>query len=207
MGRGRAVGCPRVMRVPLLMVAVTLAATSGCGGVSGRDDLVRPSALDEFEIVVSGPDAGRRIGLYHYGSSGSYAAAVKVFGQPSSRGTDNPLASNLCTVRWRRLGLDIGFATSAPRPCGPTRRGRGAWYGATVYTPRWYTEKGLRVGDSVARIRRLYPRARFHDVPPRPPFWSLVRQRRPDIAVTDILTAEVWGGVVVAIGVPADYIY
>jgi len=197
------------MRVSLpLLAVVILAGTSGCGGSSGRGDPVRPSALDEFEIVVSGPDAGRRIGLYHYGASGSYASAVRVFGDPSSRGTDNPIESNLCTVRWRRLGLDVGFATSAPRPCRLTRRGQGAWYGAIVYTRRWLTEKGLRVGDSEARLRRLYPRARFHDVPPRPPFWSLVRQRRPDpIGITDVLTAEVWGGVVVAIRVPPDYIY
>jgi len=195
-----------------LLLGITFAvlgsSSTGCGESGATQRAAGPSALDEFEIVVTGPDSGRRIGLYRYGSAGSYRAAVQAFGEPSSRGTDNPIQSNLCTVRWRRLGLDIGFATSAPRPCRPTRRGQGAWYGSTVYTRQWHTELGLRVGDRVARIRQLYPRARFRDVPPRPPFWSLVRERRPSpIGVTDILIAEVWGGLVVAIRVPPDYIY
>jgi hypothetical protein len=175
-------------RLHLLGMAFAVLASSaaGCGESGAKDRATRPSALDEFEIVVTGPDSGRRIGLYHYGSAGRYRAAVRAFGEPSSRGTDNPVQSNLCTVRWRRLGLDIGFATSAPRPCRPTRRGQGAWYGSIVYTRQWHTEHGLRVGDRVARIRQLYPRAKFHDVPPRAPFWSLVRQRRPSpIGVTD----------------------
>jgi hypothetical protein len=192
----------------LLTLLLLLTVTSGCGRMSVSDDHIGRSAADDFKIVVSGPDAHRRIGLYHYGASGTYASALRAFGQPSSRGTDNPLESNLCTVRWRRLGLDIGFATSAPRPCGPTRRGQGAWFGTTAYTRRWHTEKGLRIGDSEKRLRRLYPTARFHDLPPSPPFWSLVRQRRPDpVGVTDVLTAEVWDGVVVSISLPPDYIY
>jgi hypothetical protein len=64
------------------------------------------------------------------------------------------------------------------------------------------------VGDPESRIRELYPRARFRDRPPNPPTWSLIRQRRPSpIGVIDTLTAEVWGGYVVALRVPPDYIF
>lgn len=183
-------------------------AAAGCGTGGQKHAASRHSTSTDFKIVVTGLDSGRRIGPYHYGSAGDYASAVHAFGKPSSRGTDNPVQSNLCTVRWRLLGIDVAFATSAPNPCGPTRHGQGAWYGATVHTRRWSTARGLRVGDAVTRLTRLYPRAAFHDVPPLPPHWTLVRQRRPDpIGITDVLVAEVWGGKVVAFRLPPDYIY
>jgi hypothetical protein len=34
---------------------------------------------------------------------------------------------------------------------------------------RWRTSRGLRIGDSVTRLRRLYPRAGFHR---RPLYWA-----------------------------------
>jgi hypothetical protein len=188
---------------------LTAALLVGCGGSSAEPmPPAAHSTANDFVIVSTGPESQRRVGPYRYLAAGTYANAVRVFGRPSSRGTDNPVESNICTVRWRNLGLDIDFATSAPKPCASTHRGRGAWYGITVYTRRWHTERGLRVGDREARIRRLYPRARFRDLPPSPPIWSLIRERRPDpVGVTDTLTAEVWGGVAVAIRIPPDYIY
>lgn len=194
-----------------LLVAGVAFSAVGCGTSSTQEGPRSRSALDEYEIVVSGPDSRRRIGTYRYASSvgmKGYTRAVAAFGRPSSRGTDNPLESNLCTVRWRRLGVDVVFVTSAPRPCPRTRKGRGAWYGSRVYTRAWHTERGLRVGDRESRIRRLYPDAKFRDRPPNPPFWSLLRERHPyPIGLIDTLTAEVWGGYVVAIRIPPDYIF
>ena len=44
---------------------------------------------------------------------------------------------------------------------------------------RWYTSFGLRVGDSVAGLRRLYPRASFHRRKPGflpDSFWLVTRR-------------------------------
>jgi hypothetical protein len=185
-------------RVALGFVVAGVASSAvGCGASSTQEVPGSRSALDEYEIVVSGPDSRRRIGTFRYaGTTGSgYTRAVRAFGRPSSRGTN----SNLCTVRWRRLGIDVDFAT---------RKSRGAWYGSRVYTRAWHTERGLRVGDRESRIRQLYPKAKFRDRPPNPPFWSLLRERHPyPIGLIDTLTAEVWGGYVVAIRIPPDYIF
>ena len=92
--------------------------------------------------------------------------------------------------RWRRLGLDLEFRVD--RSCSPSKlRGRASWCAATIYTARWRTKKGLRVGDTASRLRSLYPHAKFSDVPPNT--WTLTREGR--------LTAEARGGAVVALHV------
>jgi len=186
-------------------LVVSSASALAWKSAPGRSQAPRP---ERFVIVATGASAARRIGPYRYLRAGKdYRRAVDAFGRPSSQGTDNPLQSNVCTFRWRRLGLDIGFATSSPRPCKRLKFNRAAWFGATVYTKRWRTERGLRVGDSVSRLRQLYPRAIFRDRPPRPPFWSLAREDRAEFGKLDVLIAEVWGGYVTAIRVPPAYVY
>jgi len=167
---------------------------------------------NDFVIVPTDPVTGKRlpavvrIGPFHYfGSPGGYRGAVKAFGLPSSKGTDSP-ESNLCTVRWRSLGLDIGFASAVPG-CAARNLARSAWYGMTIHSARWRTDRGLRVGDGESRMRRLYPRAIFHDKPPAAPYWSLVRENQEEFGNVDILQAQVWQGRVAAIVVPAAYIY
>lgn len=182
------------------LLATVAATLAGCGETRDPSTAVRvPFASGDSVIVASGPDSQRRIGPYRYlQGGGPYAKAVQAFGQPSSRGTDNPIESNLCTVRWRRLGLDLEFFRKGRRGCSPDNL--GSWCGATVYTRQWQTKEGLRVGDREARMLGLYPRPRFSDLPPRPPFWSLIRDRVPaPIGEYDSLGVDVWGGYVVAI--------
>jgi hypothetical protein len=85
-----------------------------------------------------------------------------------------------CRLVWRRLGLVLTTIDFAQRnPC------RGPFVVATVTGRTWRTAKGLRVGRPVARLRHLYPAARFHTgfAPERG--WWLVPRRR---------CAEVGGG-------------
>jgi hypothetical protein len=186
--------------VPGVVVAATVlvltAATTGRAfrfvgvgvgvGESANTALLLRAGSD-FVVVGTGPESQRRIGPYRYAHSRQdYARAARVFGKHSSWG----LKSNLCVVRWRRLGLDLEFRVDGS--CTPPQlRGLGGWCGAKMYTPRWRTKEGLRVGDPEARLHRLYRRATFFDAPPNPPRWFLTADRA--------LSAEVWGGTVVAL--------
>lgn len=77
------------------------------------------------------------------------------FGPPSTSRTELPYS---CVESWRRIGLVLRFLDlSERRPC------RGGVLVTATITSRghWRTAVGLRVGDQVARVRRLYPYARF----------------------------------------------
>jgi hypothetical protein len=63
-----------------------------------------------------------------------------------------------CTLVWRRLGLTASLLDLAQEaPCRV-----GVFVRATVTGRSWRTAKGLRVGSTVARLRRLYAGARLH---------------------------------------------
>jgi hypothetical protein len=78
-----------------------------------------------------------------------------------------------CALVWRTLGLTATLLDlSRQAPCRA-----GAFVRATVTGRSWRTAKGLRVGSTVVRLRRLYPRAR-HDTSYLPwSGWWLVTRR------------------------------
>jgi hypothetical protein len=145
-----------------------------------------------------------RAGPYRYWRTltegGAYRKAVAAFGRATARGTDTP-ESNTCTVRWEAQGVDVGFAW-APGPCRARNLVRATWSGMRLFGSRWKTSEGLRVGDSVARIKLLYPRARHVSRPPTPAEWWLVSQRNGELGVQPLLVAEVGAGRVIALRVP-----
>jgi hypothetical protein len=129
--------------------------------------------------IVAGPNRdAERLGPYRFGTEPTYAAAVKAFGRPTSR-------SAACVARWSKLGLAVRF--------GP---GCAAWSGATVTSRTWRTAAGLRVGDSLARVHRLYPSAR-----PAATAWLLV-YRQGEVGLTVYLRALVHDGRVTALDLP-----
>lgn len=68
---------------------------------------------------------------------------------------------NSCLVSWPRIGLTVDFGTIGSDPANPCVR--GAAFVATVTSrSAWRTAVGLRVGDGVPRLQRLYPRATLH---------------------------------------------
>jgi hypothetical protein len=79
------------------------------------------------------------------------AAVVALFGRPSSQRADGPS----CLMYWKRPKLAIRFLDFARPPC---TNGVAA---VMTITSRlhWRTAVGLRVGDPVARVWRLYPKA------------------------------------------------
>jgi hypothetical protein len=93
------------------------------------------------------------------------------FGPPSTTRREQTIA---CVASWKRIGLTLTFLDLSGRnPCRT-----GILIRATI-TSRgaWRTAKGLRKGDSVARLRRLYPRARYRrHIAPWTGYWLVTRR-------------------------------
>lgn len=161
-------------------------------------------SANDFTLVVR-----ERVGPYRYWRTlqegEAYARAVAAFGIHTSVGKDAP-QSNLCTVRWETIGLDIAFA-GAVRYCSAASLRQAAWYGMRLWGHRWRTARNLRIGDRVARIRALYPRARYVSDPPRAGEWWLISQDQKEFGTKPLLVAEVGAGRVIAIRVPAGYVF
>lgn len=94
------------------------------------------------------------------------ADATRALGRPSSRKSIGRLR---CRVRWSNLGLTVRFVvfgTQAGRPCKPSAAqfasatiGRAPRRGSSLLHTL-ATDRGLRVGATVAALRRIYPEAR-----------------------------------------------
>ena len=101
--------------------------------------------------------------------------AIRAYGRPDKRD------ENGCGNIWRRLGLRLVTADfSGGPPCTP--RTRIQWIEIT--SRKWVTERGLRVGDSLDRVRELYPKVRrFTDLygkgRPYRYRWALVLEPSP----------------------------
>jgi hypothetical protein len=67
-----------------------------------------------------------------------------------------------CTVGWASKGLRIYFR-SVSRPCRARSLATGEYSGATFLSRRWSIDRGLRVGDSWERMRKLYPLSEQRD--------------------------------------------
>ena len=81
------------------------------------------------------------------------ADVKRLFGAPS---TSRVTSSQSCLQSWKGVRLAVTFFTFEGRPCT-----RGAALIVTVTSrSAWRTALGLRVGDSAARLRSLYPKAR-----------------------------------------------
>ena len=163
-------------------------------------------AGNSFVVSARAPRGDQRIGPYSVTSARDagqgYVAAVGAFGQPSSRRPHGTGESRLCDLRWAGLGLEMTFESSAPDPCAGASLATSVWSGATAYGARWRTDKGLRVGDSVARLHRLYPaalsRAQSHA-------WALVFVRG-EVGVTVYLQAVIRAGRVTSLDLPPGFL-
>jgi len=136
------VGCVscRVVRV-VVLAAVLLVAAAPLAGAQGTVTI----AADE------------RIGTFRVKSDGTLGGAIRAFGTPSALRKTRDVT---CTASWRPLSLTIFFYNlGGGNPC--TRR-FGLFGRAIARGAEWRTTKGLRVGERVARLRALYPQARFH---------------------------------------------
>jgi hypothetical protein len=112
-------------------------------------------------VFVSGCGSKDRFVIAHdisvggFPTTGTVRQAVKVFGQPSSR--DQGGAFDQCRLTWPSLGLTMQtyYTGGALNPCGPAARHASS----TVTSHKWHTTDGLKIGDSLSRLRQLYPEA------------------------------------------------
>jgi hypothetical protein len=183
-----------------LAISVVLLVTAALTESDSFASFVRvASGGNDYTFVLR-----QRAGPYLYWrtlkNGNAYEHAIAAFGRPNSVGKDSP-ESNVCTVRWENVGIDIAFAW-ASGPCTRRNLNRASWSGMRLFGVRWRTARGLRVGDPIAHVRRLYPRARYVSRPPRPGEWWLISQRQSEFGLQPLLVAEVGAGRVIAIRVP-----
>ena len=106
------------------------------------------------------------------------ADVKRLYGAPTTSRVTSP---RTCGQSWKAARLTVTFFTFEDKPCSSgvalivTVTGRAAWR----------TALGLRVGDSAARLRTLYPKARLRTgFPGEIGYWLVTRQ----------VCAEVGGG-------------
>ncbi len=82
------------------------------------------------------------------GRMGTLAAAEKAYGTGAKRATYGN-----CRVTWSSLGAIMTFAPApGSEPCGSESRVRAA----VLTGQQWLTAKGLKPGDPLSKVRRLY---------------------------------------------------
>jgi hypothetical protein len=156
--------------------------------------------------TISADRDSQRAGSFRVHSDPTMRGAVRAFGRPSSCRLTSSISS---IATWDGFGLRISFATFGGIPPGRTAcTYRAIWISwIRASGARWRTGLGLKPGDSVAELRRLYPRARFQRRPigawPAPSYWLVHYRERCVIGVcpqpyhrVPKLTATVRDGVV-----------
>ena len=142
------------MRVPAVVVlaAVLLALPALAAS---------PPLVIQGDRVVGGLRIGR----------GTLAGARERFGSPST--LRSRTSGVECDAGWNPIGLTLAFLDFSGRACAD-----GVLVTATITSrSAWRTAVGLRVGDSVARLGRLYPRASLHRAAaPWTGYWLVTRR-------------------------------
>jgi hypothetical protein len=113
-------------------------------------------ALPSFTIR-----ADQAVGPLRVGSATPVLAGA-AYGAPSALHR----SGTSCTGRWHASSLSLGFLSFDANPCAS-----GILVRAVATGRRWHTNRGLRVGDSRARLRSLYPGAKAH----RDGWWLVTR--------------------------------
>lgn len=151
-----------------VLVAASLAALAICGSTtSGRSSSANTVIFASAQNITVG---GYRIFSPRSLLSPSYAGAIKAYGLDDGcnllsyeRGGEPQ--DSLGQVTWRSLGVRIRVATLGALPDGADvcTDPKDAKLDKEWVTGRqWRTAKGLRIGDPITKLRRLYPKASRH---------------------------------------------
>ncbi len=130
-----------------IVAAISLSAV----GVAAPTAAARPGGM-----IRTGSNGVTALGSWRVSTHPRYRAAIHALGSPNGV---KATASDTCTGTWGALGLRILFTTfGGGSGCGATLAQSGTIFGASG-RQSWRTARGLRVGDSLTRLERLYPGA------------------------------------------------
>jgi hypothetical protein len=115
----------------------------------------------QVPLMIEVPDSGHivRVGDFHPrqalgdldfdgGVTPSRRNAIKVFGRPDGK---DPRG---CPNKWKSIGLRMLAANfGGGSQCASSTRIQKLY----AKGPNWQTERGLKIGDSLDRVRELYP--------------------------------------------------
>jgi hypothetical protein len=166
-----------------LAVAGVLAPCAGAGG---------------SRVIRIGAES-QTIGPWRTGSTPTFAAAVSAFGRETTCRRLRKLSS-FAAVEWRPIGLRMVFGSYGAGGARPCRARRAVFLdNARAYGKEWQTGLGLKVGDPVSKLRRLYPHATLRtyrrSVPAVRGWWLVLRTSRvPDFHHYPVLLATAHGG-------------
>jgi hypothetical protein len=141
--------------------------------------------------IQTGADGVTALGSWHVSTHPTFPGAVRALGPANSVHAHS--SGNSCTGTgvWSGLGLRVLFTSFSADPyCAAARAQTGTISGAAG-RGHWRTTRGLRVGDSVGKLKRLYPRA-IHE----PGGWAIVYSLHSVVAEgsrLDIVTAHIKG--------------
>lgn len=116
--------------------------------------IIRARAPQEPPLII---DGSRSFGGMP--NPGSLQQAIDLFGAPASlQGDDSRIG---CTARWPELGIAATFANYGAARDGPACAPAKDFVlvEALLNGPRWITDRGLRIGDTVAKLQQQYPEA------------------------------------------------
>jgi hypothetical protein len=161
--------------------------------------VVVPCAVAGASSVIRIRVDSQSIGPWQTGTTPTFAAAVAAFGRETTCTRLGALPS-FATVEWRRLGLRMVFGSYGPGGARPCRARRAVFLdNARAYGKQWETGRGLKVGDPIGKLHRLYPQARLRTyargVAPVRGWWLVVRTSRlPDYHRIPALLAQTQAG-------------
>jgi len=157
-GARRQVGCQRTVAQKVRKVSITLATAVALASAAGASIDARPFTLHLSRLPT--PEiAGLQLT--------SFRQATAALGRPEV----SLDVKSVCRARWPTLGLQIDFSTLQSGSCAPAKIGR--WIRVRAWDRRWHTLLGLRVGDPLPRLHRLYPDGRSLDFLGQGRLWEL----------------------------------
>jgi hypothetical protein len=194
----------RLIGLVAVVAAVVVAPASDAQGTAKRSD-----RAEESWLVRAGKDFQRAGDYVVRGSNKSLQDAIDAYGDPSNC---RVIQAIHVIATWAAEGIWIDAWTYGGMPAGEdgcTSPNLIKVSEIRLTGNRWVTSLGLHVGDPVAKVRHLYPRARFHRVPRRAYWLVVVRGRCLGICTPaerrvdyPRLTAQIRNGRVAALWVP-----
>ncbi|HEY1365697.1 MAG TPA: hypothetical protein VGF23_01225 [Gaiellaceae bacterium] len=126
--------------------------------------IAAPAAAAPSQVIRG----DEKLGAFAIKSDGSLGGAVRALGAPTSR----VRSEESCHTRWSSLGMQILFYNlGGQNPCS---NAFGRFARATVVGSGWRTSNGLKIGDSLARLRQVFPHSGKHG----DWYWLVIRPNR-----------------------------